>query len=51
MKKNNNIRSVSYKFIRKAKIMQKNLITEQVSNKMTQNNTNNNNQLAAAEKV
>jgi hypothetical protein len=50
-KKINSIRPASYKFVRKAGIMQGNLPTEQVSNRMTQNNRNRNNQPAAAEEV
>jgi hypothetical protein len=38
MKKNNHVRPTSYKSVRKAKIMQENLLTEQVFNKMTQDN-------------
>jgi hypothetical protein len=49
--KNNNIRPGSYKFVRKAGIMHENLPTEQVSNKMTQNNINCNNQPVTAEEV
>jgi hypothetical protein len=43
MKKINNIRPTSYKFVRKAGIMQGNLSTEQVSNRRTRNNRNRNN--------
>jgi hypothetical protein len=49
LKKINNIRPASHKFIRKAGIMQENLPTDQVSNRMTRNNINHNNQPAAAE--
>jgi hypothetical protein len=51
MKKVNNIRSTSYKFVRKIKIMQENLLTEQVSNRKTWNNRNRNNQPVIAEEV
>jgi hypothetical protein len=51
MKKINHIRPASYKFIRKAKIMQENLPTEQVSNRRTRNNKNRNNQPATGEEV
>jgi hypothetical protein len=51
MKKINNIRPTSYKFARKAEIIQENLSTEQVSNRRTRNNKNRNNQPAAAEEV
>jgi MULE transposase domain len=51
MKKINHIRPESYKFVRKAGIMQGNLPTEQVSNRRTRNNRNHNNQPAAAEEV
>jgi MULE transposase domain len=51
MKKINNIRPTSYKFIRKAGIKQWNLSTEQVSNRRTRNNRNHNNQPDAAEEV
>jgi hypothetical protein len=50
-KKINSIRPASYKFVRKAGIMQGNLPTEQVSNRRTRNNRNRNNQPAAAEEV
>jgi hypothetical protein len=50
-KKINSIRLASYKFVRKAGIMQVNLPTEQVSNIRTRNNKNRNNQPAAAEEV
>jgi hypothetical protein len=50
-KKINNIRPASYKFIRKAGIMQGNLPTEQVSNRKTRNNRNHNNQPTAADEV
>jgi hypothetical protein len=49
--KNNSIRPASYKFVRKAGIMQGNLSTEQVSNRRIRNNRNHNNQPAAAEEV
>jgi hypothetical protein len=51
MKKINHIRPASYKFVRKAGIMQGNLPIEQVSNRRIRNNRNRNNQPAAAEKV
>jgi hypothetical protein len=51
IKKINSIRPASYKFIRKAEIMQGNLPTEQVSNRRTRNNINRNNQPAVAEEV
>jgi hypothetical protein len=51
IKKFNNIRPTSYKFIRKTGIIQENLPTEQVSNRKTRNNRNRNNQLAATEEV
>jgi hypothetical protein len=51
MKKINNIRPTSYKFVRKIEIMQENLPTEQVSNRRTQNNKNRNNQPVTAEEV
>jgi hypothetical protein len=47
----NNIRPASYKFVRKAEIMQGNLPTEQVSNRRTRNNRNRNKQPAAVEEV
>jgi hypothetical protein len=50
-KKINSISPASYKFVRKAGIMQENLPTEQVSNRRTRNNRNRNNQPATAEKV
>jgi hypothetical protein len=50
-KNNNNISPPSYKFVRKAGIMQGNLPTEQVSNRMTRNNRNRNNQPITAEEV
>jgi hypothetical protein len=50
-KKINNIRQVSYKFLKKARIMQENLPTEQVSNRKTRNNRNCNNQPVTAEEV
>jgi hypothetical protein len=50
LKKNNNIRPASHKYIRKAEIIQENLSmnvasvpTEQVSNKRIRNNKNRNN--------
>jgi hypothetical protein len=46
-----NIRPASYKFIRKAGIMQGNLPMEQVSNTRTRNNKNRNNQPVAADEV
>jgi hypothetical protein len=51
IKKVNSIRPASYKFVRKAGIMQENLPTKQVSNGRTRNNINRNNQPAAAEEV
>jgi hypothetical protein len=51
IKKINIIRPTSYKFVRKAGIMQENLPTEQVSNRRTQNNINRNIQPAVAEEV
>jgi hypothetical protein len=51
LKKINNIRPASHKFIRKTGIMQENFSTDQVSNRRTRNNGNRNNQLVAAEKV
>jgi hypothetical protein len=51
MKKINNIRPTSYKFVRKVEIMQENLPTEQVSNRRTWNNRNRNNQPNATEEV
>jgi hypothetical protein len=51
IKKINHIRPTSYKFIRKAGIMQENLLTEQVSNRTIRKNRNHNNQPAAAEEV
>jgi hypothetical protein len=51
VKKINNIRPTSYKFVKKARIMQENLPTEQVSNRRTRNNRNHNNQPAATEEV
>jgi hypothetical protein len=51
MKKINNIRPASYKFIRKQESCKKNLLTEQVSNRRTRNNRNHNNQPDAAEEV
>jgi hypothetical protein len=42
IKKINNIRPATYKFVRKMEIMQGNLPTEQVSNRRTQNNRNRN---------
>jgi hypothetical protein len=50
IKKINSIRPASYKFVRKAGIMQENLPTEQVSI-LIRNNKNHNNQPAAAEEV
>jgi hypothetical protein len=51
LKKINNIRPTSHKFIRKAGIMQENLPTDQVTNRRTRNNINRNNQPATAEEV
>jgi hypothetical protein len=51
IKKINSIRPASYKFVRKVGIMQGNLLTEQVSNRMTRNNRNRNNQSAATGEV
>jgi hypothetical protein len=51
MKKINHIRLASYKFVRKAEIIQGNVLTEQVSNRRTRNNRNRNNQPTAAEEV
>jgi hypothetical protein len=51
LKKMNNIRLTSHKFIKKAEIMQENLPTDQVSNRRTQNNRNCNNQSATTEEV
>jgi hypothetical protein len=51
MKKFNNIRPASYKFVRKVGIVQRNLPTEQVSKRRTRNNRNRNNQPVAAEEV
>jgi hypothetical protein len=51
LKKINNIRPASHKFIRKIRIMQGNFPTDQVSNRMTRNNRNRNNQPATAEEV
>jgi hypothetical protein len=51
LKKINNIRPASHKFIRKTGIMQENLPTDQVSNRRTRNNINRNNHPAAAEEV
>jgi hypothetical protein len=51
MKKINNIRPASYKFVIKSGIMQENLPTEQVSNRMTRNNKNRNNQPITAKEV
>jgi hypothetical protein len=51
MKKINNIRPASYKFVRKAEIVQRNLPMEQVSNRRTRNNKNRNNQPVTAEEV
>jgi hypothetical protein len=51
MKKINYIIPASYKFIRKARIMQENLLTEQVSNRKTRNNRNHDNQPDAVEEV
>jgi hypothetical protein len=51
IKKINNIRPTSYKFVRKAEIMQGNLPMEQVSNRKTRNNKNRNNQPVVAEEV
>jgi hypothetical protein len=51
MKKNNNIRPASYKFVRKLEIMQGNLPTEHASNRRTRNNKNHNYQPITAEEV
>jgi hypothetical protein len=51
MKKINNIRPASYKFVRKSGIMQENLPKEQVSNRRIQNNKNRNNQPITAEEM
>jgi hypothetical protein len=51
MKKINNIRPASYKFVKKSGIMQENLLTEQVSNRRTRNNRKCNNQPITAEEV
>jgi hypothetical protein len=51
MKKINNIRPTSYKFVRKLGIMQGNLSMEQVSNRRTRNNRFRNNQPITAEEV
>jgi hypothetical protein len=51
IKKINNIRPASHKFIKKSGIMQANLPTDQVSNRRTRNNRNRNNQPATAEEV
>jgi hypothetical protein len=55
LKKNNNIRPASHKYIRKTWIIQKNFSmnaafvpTEQVSDRMTRNSRNRNNQIAAS---
>jgi hypothetical protein len=50
MKKINNIRLASYKFVEKSEIMQENIPTEQVFNRRTRNNRNHNNQPITAEK-
>jgi hypothetical protein len=49
MKKINNIKPASYKFVKKAEIMQENLLTEQVSNRRTRNNKKCNNQPTTTE--
>jgi hypothetical protein len=51
MKKIDQIRPTSYKFVKKGGIMQGNLLTEQVSKRMTRNNRNHNNQPVVAEEV
>jgi hypothetical protein len=51
LKKFNNITPASHKFIRKAGIMQGNLLIDQLSNRRTRNNRNHNNQPATAEEV